>query len=86
MAKASVKQSVAGQDGDAFAEDLVIGRLAAAQIVVIHGRQIVVDEGIGVDALDGASQRQGSVQRAAAGLRRRQAKRRARTLPPAKRE
>jgi hypothetical protein len=71
------QQGVAGQDGDAFAENFVIGRFAAAQIVVVHRRQIVVDEGIGVDALDGASQRHGLLDGAAASLRRRQAERRA---------
>ena len=53
------QQRVARQHGDAFAEDLVVGRLAAAEIVVVHRRQIVVDERVGVDALDGAGQRQG---------------------------
>ena len=70
------QQGVARQHGDAFAEDLVVGGLAAAEIVVVHRGQIVVDERIGVDALDGAGQRQGVVFRAAAGLGGGQAKRR----------
>jgi len=35
-----------------FAKDLVVGRLAAAEIVVVHRRQVIVDERIGVDALE----------------------------------
>ena len=34
-------------------------REAAAQVVIVHRRQIVVDERIGVDALNGAGERQG---------------------------
>ena len=63
------QQRVARQHGDAFAEHLVVGRLAAAEIVVVHRRQIVVDERIGVDALDGARERQGVGFASAAGLR-----------------
>ena len=53
------QQRVAREHGDAVAENLVVGWLAAAEIVVVHRRQIVVDERIGVDALDGARERQG---------------------------
>ena len=63
------QQRVARQHGDAFAEDLVVGRLAAAEIVVVHRRQIVVDERIGVDAFDGAGERQGVGFASAAGGR-----------------
>ena len=35
-------------------EDLVVGGLAAPEIVVVHGGQVVVDEGIGVDHLERA--------------------------------
>ena len=48
------EQRVAREDGDAFAEDLVRGRPAAAEVVVVHAREVVVDERVGVDALDGA--------------------------------
>jgi hypothetical protein len=44
MAKVLGQQRVARQDGDALAEDLVIGRFAAAKVIVVHRRQIVVDE------------------------------------------
>ena len=53
------QQGVAGEDRDALTEDFVVGELAAPVIVVVHGREVVVDERIGVDALDGAGKRQG---------------------------
>jgi len=51
------EQRVAGQDRDGLAEDLVRRRLAAAQVVVVHGGQVVVDQAVRVDHLDGAGQR-----------------------------
>ena len=66
------EEGVAGQHGDAFAEDFVIRGLAPAEIVVVHRGQIVVDERVGVDALDGAGQRQGVRHGAAARLGRRE--------------
>src|SRR4051794_24762121 len=44
---------VAGEDGDRFAEDFVVGGTAAAKVVVVHGGQVVVDEAEGVDQLNG---------------------------------
>ncbi len=44
-------EGVAGEDGDGFAEDLVAGGLAAAEVVVVEGWEVVVDEGVGVDHL-----------------------------------
>ena len=49
-------QGVAGQNRDGFAEGHVAGGLAAAQVVVIERGQIVVDERIGVQHLDGRAQ------------------------------
>ena len=43
------QQRVAGQDRHRFAVDLVVRRFPAAKIVVVHRREIVVNEGIGVD-------------------------------------
>jgi len=63
------KEGIAGEDGDAFAEDLMIGRPAAAEVIVIHAGEIVVDERVGVDAFDGTGVGQGGVDGAAAGLR-----------------
>ena len=48
------EQRVAGQDRDGLAEDLVIGEPAAAIVVVVHGRQVVVDERVRVDQLERA--------------------------------
>ena len=47
-------QRVAGQDGGGLVELLVTGGLAAPEIVVVHGRQVVVDQRIGVQEFDGA--------------------------------
>ena len=44
-------QRVAGQDRGRLVERLVNGRLAAAQIVIVHRRQVVVDQRIDVDRL-----------------------------------
>ena len=49
-------EGVAGEDGDGFAEDLVAGGLAAAEVVVVEGGQVVVDEGVGVEHLDGGAE------------------------------
>ncbi len=53
------EQAVPGQDGGGFVKLLVAGGLAPAQIIVVHGRQVVMDQGIGVDHLQGAGHRQG---------------------------
>src|SRR6266702_1162350 len=52
----------------------MVRELPAPVIVVVHGRKIVVDERIGMNALDGASQRHRQLIPAAAGFRRRQTK------------
>ena len=81
------QQRVARQHGDAFAENFVVGRLAAAEIVVVHRRQIVVDERVGVDALDGARERHGVGVAAAASFGRGETATAGRIrLPPAKSE
>ena len=41
---------------DGFAEDDVAGGLAAAEVVVVEGGEVVVDEGVGVDHLDGCAE------------------------------
>ena len=43
-------QRVADQDRGRLVVGLVHGRLAAAQVVVVHGRQVVMDEAVAVDA------------------------------------
>ena len=46
------QEAVARQNRGRLVKGLVAGRPAAPQIVVVHRRQIVVDERIGVDHLD----------------------------------
>ena len=49
-------QRVSGEDGDGFAEGHMAGGLAAAQIVVVERGQVVVDERVGVQHLDGCAE------------------------------
>ncbi len=49
-------QRIAGEDGDGFAESHVAGWLAAAQVVVVERGQVVVDERVGVQHLDGRAE------------------------------
>jgi hypothetical protein len=51
-------QAVPGEDGHVFAELAVTGRTPAAKVVVVHGGQVVVDEGIRVDELERRGERQ----------------------------
>ncbi len=53
------QQRVSRENRDAFAKHFMIGELATAIIVIIHRGQIIVNEGIRMDALDRASQRHG---------------------------
>ena len=53
-------QRIARQHGGGFVKGLVDGRLAAAQIVIVHARQIVVDEAVDMDAFDGEGDAQGA--------------------------
>ena len=46
------QQAVASQNGGCFIECLVHGRLAASQVVVVHGRQVVMDKRIAVNAFE----------------------------------
>src|SRR5450432_921952 len=50
------QKSVACKYCDAVAEDFMTGGPAAAEIIVIHAREIIMDERIGMDALDGAGE------------------------------
>src|SRR4029077_607961 len=51
-------QRIAGQDRDVLPELDVAGRPAATQLVVVHRRQVVVNQRVGVDQLDRRGQRQ----------------------------
>ena len=80
--KASVKQPVAGQDRRRLVERLVAGRPAAPQVVVVHRRQVVVDQRIGVHHLQRTGRRQRRLRLAPARLGRHQAEHRPEPLPP----
>ena len=54
-------EPVPGQDRDVLAERAVAGRPAAAQVVVVHRRQVVVDQAVGVDQLERGRERQHAV-------------------------
>jgi monofunctional glycosyltransferase len=49
------QQAVAGEDGCRLVKGLVDGRLAAAQVVIVHGRQVVMDQRIAVQTLKGCA-------------------------------
>ncbi len=49
------EKAIASEYCDGFAENSVIGGSTAAKIIVVHAGEIVVNEGVGVDAFDGAS-------------------------------
>ncbi|CAN4032121.1 aminoacyl-tRNA hydrolase, partial [Dysosmobacter welbionis] len=52
-------EGVPRQHGQRLAVDLVVGGLAPAQVVVVHAGQVIVDQGVGVDQLQGAGHGQG---------------------------
>src|SRR5689334_20742086 len=47
-------ESIAGKNGRSFVESNVTGGPSATEVVVIHCRQVVVDERIRMDHLEGA--------------------------------
>ena len=63
------EERVARKNGDSFPEGLVASGAAAAEIVIIHARQIVVHERVGMNAFDGAGERQSGFGLATTGLR-----------------
>ncbi len=46
------EEAIAGQDRHVLAERLVAGETATPEVVVVHGRKVVVDQRVGVDQLD----------------------------------
>ena len=60
------EQRVTRQERGGFVELLVRGRAAAAQVVVVHARQVVVNQRVGVDALQRDGGGEGIVFRAKA--------------------
>ena len=51
-----ILEGVAGEDGDGFTVGDVAGGLAATEVVVVEGGEVVVDEGVGVGHLDGGTE------------------------------
>ena len=49
------EKAIAREYCDRFTEDAVIGGPTAAKIIIIHAGEIVVNQGVGVYAFDGAS-------------------------------
>jgi hypothetical protein len=49
------QKAVTCEDSDSFAIDAVVCGSTPTEIIVVHARQIVVNEGVGVNAFDGAS-------------------------------
>lgn len=54
------QQGIPGQKSDAFPKLNMAGGLAAAQIIIIHAGQVIVDERIGMNHLYGTGQWQSS--------------------------
>ena len=63
-------QGIPRQQCDGLAIDLVAGRYAAAHVVVVHAGQVIVNERVGVQALDGTGIVNRILCRAATGFRR----------------
>ena len=66
--KSKGQQGVSGENGRGFVEGQVAGRLTPAQGIVIHGRQIVVDQGVGVNQFQRAGRFQDRFRFSADGL------------------
>ena len=77
-------QRVAGEQGGGFVEGLVARGPAAAQVRVVHARQVVMDQRISVDALDGAGGGKGRFGIPAAGLAGGEEQDRTQAFPPGK--
>ena len=61
-------EGITGKDGDGFAKDFVGGGAATTKVVVVHGGEVVVDEGVGVEELGGAGGEEGVGLGASAGF------------------
>ena len=57
------EQPVARKDGGGVVKCLVDRRLPTAQLVVVHGRQVVVDQGIAMDTFQRRARHQGMLAR-----------------------
>lgn len=61
-------EGVTGEDGDGFAKDFVRGGATTTEVVVVHGGEVVVNEGVGVEELGGAGGEEGVLLGAATGF------------------
>jgi hypothetical protein len=66
--KGQCLQRIPGQDRQGFAELHMARGQPAAEVVVVHRREVVVDQRIGMDHLDRARRRERLFERAAAGF------------------
>jgi hypothetical protein len=71
------QECVAHEDCGCFAVDFVARGPPAAEVIIIHGRQVVVHERVGMAHFDGARGRKGVLDAAATGFGRHQDKPRA---------
>jgi hypothetical protein len=62
------QERVPCQNGDRLPKDLVVGRIPAPEVIVIHGRQVIMNQGIGMNHLHGAGRRHGMAQITSDGL------------------
>ncbi len=82
--KSDGQERVAREDSDAFAKNFVTCGAPAAQVVVVHAGEVVMNEGIGVDAFHGAGGGEGVFGKAAAEFRGREGEGGAQALAPCK--
>ena len=75
------EQGVARQDRGVLTERAVASRATATQIVIIHRRQVVMDQRVGVDQLQGGGGRQQLVRVVAESFACRQTQHRANAFP-----
>src|SRR5207248_7103181 len=78
------EKTIAGEDSDAFPKDFVAGGAATTKIVIIHARQIVMHERVGVNAFYRGSERKCIGYFAATSLRRNQTKNRSKAFTAGK--
>ena len=53
------QEAVSREDSDRFPVDPVVGRATATEMIIVHAGKIVVNEGVSVNAFDGAGGREG---------------------------
>jgi hypothetical protein len=62
------EQGIPGQNRQGFAKLLVTGRAAAAEIIIVHRGQIIVDQRVGMHHFQGATRGNGKFRLSAAGF------------------